>query len=635
MLVLKMNTHSHYSIACVGSKEDLFLSKRFYLALIPRLILSGIRNALFTPPPIARRSAKRIATTVLVLLAFWMGTSHEAQAETIHAASVERDHVASAIAAASDGDVVVIPAGTATYTTTIIIDKAITLQGAGPGRTIILDNVSGTTTSVFIWKTTAGKRYRMTGIEIGRSRTNNVVSGAIRLEGLSKEMRIDNCKFNGPTNEHIAVYGGVYGVIDNCHFVLLGSGRAVVFHNGGAFGGAYGDGSWENDVDWGGPGAMYVEDSIMEKPSGVMYSAFDGWIGGRVVIRHNTFINTRISNHGTESSQRLRSGRSMEIYNNTFSNTLSPGSGYIHIRGGSAVIFNNTISGPNAAAVTLTNYRAFFNFIPWGCSDGTKAWDSNDTSDGSDTYGGASDGVFEAGSATAGGTLSLTDATKNWSTNQWAGYVLRHTVRLTGASGSLRSVTVPSAGWTPNQWSGWEITKIATNEKASISSNSSDTLTIHNSTTAINFSGGGDFVLSRASEITSNSASTLTIMGQGTFVPNYTFNAGDQYEIRRVLLAMDQPGAGKTNPIQGSPPNHQRILPMNEPIYQWNNTVNGASAKTSSSYGTVKAGRDFHDGSPKPGYTPYTYPHPLRSGGDTLPPTPSTLPPSNARIFVN
>jgi len=52
-----------------------------------------------------------------------------------------------------------------------------------------------------------------------------------------------------------------------------------------------------------------------------------------------------------------------------------------------------------------------------------------------------------------------------------------------------------------------------------------------------------------------------------------------------------------------------------EPIYSWNNTINGSNINIGS-YGepTLKEGRDYYNSTPMPGYTPYTYPHPLIKG---------------------
>src|SRR5947209_6913044 len=66
-------------------------------------------------------------------------------ASTWPAADCSEAAVTTAIGFASDGDTVTIPPGgpsaLCTWTSTITIDKAITLQGSGVGSTIILDGV--------------------------------------------------------------------------------------------------------------------------------------------------------------------------------------------------------------------------------------------------------------------------------------------------------------------------------------------------------------------------------------------------------------------------------------------------------------------------------------------------------------
>ncbi len=65
-------------------------------------------------------------------------------AAEITAASGSQADVQAAINAAVDGDLVLIPAGTAIWTTQVTVDtpKAMVIQGAGIDKTVIVDNVS-------------------------------------------------------------------------------------------------------------------------------------------------------------------------------------------------------------------------------------------------------------------------------------------------------------------------------------------------------------------------------------------------------------------------------------------------------------------------------------------------------------
>lgn len=92
---------------------------------------------------------------------------------TYTAASVSRTDVAAAIALATDGDAVMIPAGTAGWMSTITITAGITLCGAGIGKTIIIDDIIDVNSQqLLIWTTAANKSYRMTGIEFDRALKN-------------------------------------------------------------------------------------------------------------------------------------------------------------------------------------------------------------------------------------------------------------------------------------------------------------------------------------------------------------------------------------------------------------------------------------------------------------------------------
>jgi len=82
---------------------------------------------------------------------------------------------------------------------------------------------------------------------------------------------------------------------------------------------------------------------------------------------------------------------------------------------------------------------------------------------------------------------------------------------------------------------------------------------------------------------------------------------------------LDAPGQGQSDLISGTTPTpatwpHQALAP----VYAWNNTVNGSVSNLVSNTSVVVENRDFYN-TPKPGYTPYTYPHPLTTSPTTSP----------------
>lgn len=117
-------------------------------------------------------------------------------------------------------------------------------------------------------------------------------------------------------------------------------------------------------------------------------------------------------------------------------------------------------------------------------------------------------------------------------------------------------------------------------------------------------------------------------------------NPWDQNSDPTGYGALDQVGRGQTlDQIRGNPPINQRTgdaaWPRNQldPVYVWSNTWTpvpnnpGQYILSAGPSPCIVVGRDIIDNgdSPKPGYTPYTYPHPLVSGGGTSP-TPAPTP---------
>src|SRR5947209_4817881 len=85
------------------------------------------------------------------------------EAPTLTEGSQSLIDVHTAVSSAVDDDTVIIPAGTATWTNGLAINKAITLQGNGIGNTIIKDGMTSNTLGLLGCTLVSGKPTRMTG----------------------------------------------------------------------------------------------------------------------------------------------------------------------------------------------------------------------------------------------------------------------------------------------------------------------------------------------------------------------------------------------------------------------------------------------------------------------------------------
>jgi hypothetical protein len=338
-------------------------------------------------------------------------------------------------------------------------------------------------------------------------------------------------------NEVITSSGGFFNIYDS-------------YWNGATS--IFGDASWHAPINWGSGEFFFIEDNTYTGIASVSRGFTDSYAGGRVVVRHNTIIDGVISNHGTDSSGRLRSCLAMDIYGNTFSQTsTAKGTQVIGIRGGVILIHDNTCSGfgPNAW-FSLSCFRMFM--ASWQGANGTNPWDINRPG-----------GPFYSGTASVvsvGQTVTASES-PNWAPNQWAGYSIKRTTNFASKT---------DAGF------------------SEIKSNTSNTLTYHN---AGGFKADLSFVAGDSFEIWK--------VDQALDQPGVT---GGQ------LLTIRGPSPFRRPPLGW---NDQVITPC----YSWNNTREGGVhvnfGRTSL---LCKEGVHYFSDTAMPRYTPYTYPHPLVTG---------------------
>ena len=348
---------------------------------------------------------KTIAWTLCVtaIISF----SRPLPAATISAPSPSQPDVQAAIDSAADGDTVLVPRGSATWPKSVVLaDKSLTLQGAGPKETVI---TNATNAAIHV-KGGKGKPFRITGL--GFDGAGNTSGRSILLtSGSYIGFRIDHCRFDN--ERHMLDIRDVRaeGLVDHCQYACLenkGGGDHTAIY---AFGDA--TAAWKRPPGLGTRAAVYVEDCefdyFAKGNSDRPFVAMGN--GAKLVFRHNKATNGCFESFGATSYYTgARGAISLEVYDNQFS-----GNCYclFTIKGGTATIFNNTVTGYPKDCFELTNYRTL-NYavsVPYGPGDGMHAIDGN--------------APIEAGRHTAGnGQPVLTCAGRQWTANQWVGYAV-------------------------------------------------------------------------------------------------------------------------------------------------------------------------------------------------------------------
>jgi len=255
-------------------------------------------------------------------------------------------------------------------------------------------------------------------------------------------------------------------------------------------------------------------------------------------------------------------------------------------------------------------------FAPFGGCDGRNHWDVNDAGN-----------PFVTGTCSSAGTLTMTDSGKSWTVGQYAGYTLRRTSGKTVTSVTRSGTTVTIACTGHGFMTGDFVSIFGANQQE------------YNRTTSVTVTGADAFTMETVgdlpttpatgtvkaclgnyfSEINANTATQLTFNDSvyGAAL-RMRFTAADTYEINKVTHGMDQCGrmGGSLIDDTATPAfpagwNDQTTSAW----YQWSNHL---GQQSSISFGptstSIVENVHFYNNTVKPGYTPYTYPHPLVSG---------------------
>ncbi len=313
-----------------------------------------------------------------------------ARAETRKATALTPEAVWEAINAASDGDIIQLPEGTAVWMKGLTTGreakmKAITIQGAGIARTIIRDGRSDPGGPPFVLPGVEGKPFRITGITFDGTGYRHAGNwgGLMTIRGTCKNFRIDHCKFKN-TDHMLGIYGDTYGVVDHCRF------EADESHGGNV-----------QPVDLSGPGepnyrkpltlgtvqAMYFEDNevYLAQSAGASgkRSGNNPWIapnnGARIVVRHNKIVNAELEIYRPGRNKQYGC-QQCEIYDNQFSVDDGTSQIIMCVGAGTAIVFNNTATGTSywkPPAIMLRNERAWRELPGFPKADGKIPTDGN------------------------------------------------------------------------------------------------------------------------------------------------------------------------------------------------------------------------------------------------------------------
>jgi hypothetical protein len=262
-----------------------------------------------------------------------LGIVTPAEAATITAASCSRTNVAAAIASASPGDTVQVPAGSCSWSGGLSI-SGIRLVGAGKSSsgTIITDGAVTITKHATQYTRVSGFRFTGTARHV-------TVNGSPS----NKPYIIDNNYFftNGGSGSATMLGISVNGGLLHHNDFVASSGTSKDVLN------IITSENWSQaptvgDADTNGERNIYFEDNTF---TNILETAPDGDVGSRLVIRYNTYIDSSIVFHGGAPNDSSPGGgtRQFEVYNNTFdrvSNSVAVNK-WIWVRGSSGVIANN------------------------------------------------------------------------------------------------------------------------------------------------------------------------------------------------------------------------------------------------------------------------------------------------------
>ncbi|MDP3996220.1 MAG: LamG-like jellyroll fold domain-containing protein [bacterium] len=269
----------------------------------------------------------------------------------VTALSCSHTDVQSAVNLVNSNGVVNVPAGNCTWNTMLTLTKPVVLRGASASATIISATISPPLIRYMPSTPSISNRFRLTGFTFtDLSSSSYGIVYLYQNTATPETFRIDHNIFYNQGSRAINITGTFWGVVDNNTFNNSGSGAPTS---------SYGN----NDVQWntfgptrafGNQNNLFYEDNVYNTTSNGMMN--DGGQGGRYISRYNTFngnFGYIYDFHGNQpggfgcygaSTCGNASTMIVEIYGNLWNRTTS---GYLNKtidqRGGMAMVHNNKL----------------------------------------------------------------------------------------------------------------------------------------------------------------------------------------------------------------------------------------------------------------------------------------------------
>jgi len=264
-------------------------------------------------------------------------------AATISSASCSYEDVKAAYDSASEEDTIIVPAGAATWLSTLTVTKSLTIRGmtkecpdACVDNTVI---TSAGSNKLIVISVTGDKTIDISGLTLDAnedSQNGSVLSITNHSDtDPLYNLRIHHNNIRNAYGRPIYILGMVFGLIDSNHFydnrkdIGVGGSDAI---------------SWTlfpATDNFGTKNYLYFEDNISDLNH---YICLGSGNGGRWVFRHNTIKNARgdgcLDAHGDTNN---RGVVAFEVYENTVER-INNKARFLDYRGGSGIIYNNEVT---------------------------------------------------------------------------------------------------------------------------------------------------------------------------------------------------------------------------------------------------------------------------------------------------